>query len=159
MPGIWMVEGVGQPFVWGLVRGNIYVPQGFFANESRGYRRDVLAHELSHVARCDAAVNTLQVMVQGLFWFHPFNRCRAAAGSSSRRRTKGSGWRSLWPDSHHAGGQCLQPPAQQPLPIQFNPLLHRFFVHRCSPKIPFRSFGWTDVAAAFILKWFNAPMP
>ncbi len=72
LPRIWIVDGVGQPFVWGLLRGSIYVPPGFFTLESPQHRRDVLAHELSHVLRFDPAVNALQVIVQGLFWFHPF---------------------------------------------------------------------------------------
>jgi ankyrin repeat protein len=71
LPRIWIVEGVGQPFVWGLVRGSIYVPPGFLSIESHEHRRDVLAHELSHVLRFDAAVNVLQVAAQGVFWFHP----------------------------------------------------------------------------------------
>jgi ankyrin repeat protein len=72
MPRIWIVEGVGQPFVWGLVRGSIYVPPGFLTIESREHQRDVLAHELSHIVRFDAAVNSLQVIAQAIFWFHPF---------------------------------------------------------------------------------------
>jgi beta-lactamase regulating signal transducer with metallopeptidase domain len=71
LPRIWLTEGVGQPFVWGLVRGSIYVPPSLLSLESPAHRRDVLAHELSHVLRCDAAVNVLQVVAQGLFWFHP----------------------------------------------------------------------------------------
>jgi beta-lactamase regulating signal transducer with metallopeptidase domain/5-hydroxyisourate hydrolase-like protein (transthyretin family) len=71
LPRIWIMEGVGQPFVWGLLRGGIYVPPGFLSIENPTHRRDILAHELSHVLRCDAAVNTLQVIAQGLFWFHP----------------------------------------------------------------------------------------
>jgi len=72
LPGIWIMEGVGQPFVWGLPRGSIYVPHAFLTIESSEHRRDILAHELSHVLRCDAAVNALQVIAQALFWFHPF---------------------------------------------------------------------------------------
>jgi ankyrin repeat protein len=71
-PRIWIMAGVGQPFVWGLPRGSIYVPPAFLAIESPEQRRDILAHELSHVIRLDAGVNTLQVIAQGLFWFHPF---------------------------------------------------------------------------------------
>ncbi len=71
LPRIWMMEGVGQPFVWGLWRGSIYVPPGFLTIPNRAYRRDILAHELGHVRRWDAAVNTMQVLAQGLFWFHP----------------------------------------------------------------------------------------
>jgi beta-lactamase regulating signal transducer with metallopeptidase domain len=29
LPKVWLVEGVGQPFVWGLLRGGIYLPDGF----------------------------------------------------------------------------------------------------------------------------------
>jgi len=72
LPRMWIMEGVGQPFVWGLLRGSIYVPPGFLSIESPEHRRDVLAHEFSHVLRCDAAVNAVQVVTQGLFWFHPF---------------------------------------------------------------------------------------
>jgi beta-lactamase regulating signal transducer with metallopeptidase domain len=71
LPRVWIVEGVGQPFVWGLVRGSIYVPPGFLKIESPDHRRDVLAHELSHVLRFDPIVNSLQVLAQVLFWFHP----------------------------------------------------------------------------------------
>jgi beta-lactamase regulating signal transducer with metallopeptidase domain len=72
LPRIWVQEGVGQPFVWGLLRGDIYVPTAFLTIENTEHRRDVLAHELSHVMRWDAAVNALQVIDQGLFWLHPF---------------------------------------------------------------------------------------
>jgi ankyrin repeat protein/beta-lactamase regulating signal transducer with metallopeptidase domain len=71
-PKIWMVEGVGQPFVWGVLRGDIYVPPGFFAVENREHRRCILAHEMSHVLRLDSSVNLLQCLAQALFWFHPF---------------------------------------------------------------------------------------
>jgi len=71
LPRIWVLEGVGQPFVWGLLRGSIHVPPGFLTIDRPEHRRDILAHELSHVVRFDAAVNALQVIAQGLFWFHP----------------------------------------------------------------------------------------
>ena len=71
LPKIWTMRGISQPFVWGLLRGSIYVPPGFLALESRAHRRDVLAHELSHVLRFDPIVNSLQVFAQILFWFHP----------------------------------------------------------------------------------------
>ncbi len=71
LPKIWTMRGIHQPFVWGLWRGSIYVPAGFLRLESRAHRRDVLAHELSHVLRFDPIVNSLQVFAQVLFWFHP----------------------------------------------------------------------------------------
>ncbi len=72
VPPIWVLDEIGQPFVWGLLRGSIYVPSRFLELGDPEHRRHVLAHELSHVLRCDAAVNALQTLAQGLFWFHPF---------------------------------------------------------------------------------------
>ena len=71
-PKAWLVEGIGQPFVWGLLRGGIYLPADFVKVNSAGHRRSVLGHELSHVIRYDAAINLLQIIAQAVFWFHPF---------------------------------------------------------------------------------------
>ncbi|HUW81205.1 MAG TPA: M56 family metallopeptidase [Phycisphaerae bacterium] len=68
-PAVYLVDGFSQPFVWGLLRGDVYLPSAVAADAGR--RRKILAHELAHVARWDAAVNALQVLVQGLFFFHP----------------------------------------------------------------------------------------
>ncbi|MBP7049852.1 MAG: M48 family metalloprotease [Phycisphaerae bacterium] len=70
-PKVWIVENVGQPFVWGLLRGSIYVPTSLLSIGRHEHRRDVLAHELSHMVRFDAGVNVLQVVAQAVFWFHP----------------------------------------------------------------------------------------
>jgi internalin A len=72
LPKLWLAEEVGQPFVWGLLRGGIYLPVNFIKANNTEYRKGVLAHELSHVLRFDAAVNLLQVAAQAIFWFHPF---------------------------------------------------------------------------------------
>ncbi len=71
-PKVWMVEGIGQPFVWGLLRGNIYLPADFIKVNSAEHRRGVLGHELGHILRFDAAVNIFQIIAQAVFWFHPF---------------------------------------------------------------------------------------
>ena len=71
-PKVWLVNGIGQPFVWGLLRGSIYLPADFVKVGSAEHRRGVLGHELSHILRFDAAVNILQVIAQVVFWFHPF---------------------------------------------------------------------------------------
>ena len=70
-PDIWLVEGFNQPFVWGLWRGSIYLPVDFMKINKPEHQSSVLSHELSHVLRFDAAVNILQVIAQGIFWFHP----------------------------------------------------------------------------------------
>jgi len=71
-PKVWLVEGIGQPFVWGLLCGSIYLPANFVKVNSSEHIRDILGHELSHVIRFDAAVNILQIITQAIFWFHPF---------------------------------------------------------------------------------------
>jgi beta-lactamase regulating signal transducer with metallopeptidase domain len=71
LPPRWILEGIEQPFVWGLARGSIYVPPSLFQIKSYAHRRDILGHEVSHVLRFDAAVNLLQILAQALFWFHP----------------------------------------------------------------------------------------
>ena len=71
-PKVWLVEGIGQPFVWGLLRGSIYLPADFVKVNNAEHRRDILGHELSHILRYDAAVNILQIIAQAVFWHHPF---------------------------------------------------------------------------------------
>ena len=70
-PKFWLVEDVGQPFVWGFLRGSIYLPSDFVKDNSNEHRRNVLGHELSHFMRFDAAVNIFQIIAQAIFWFHP----------------------------------------------------------------------------------------
>ncbi len=71
-PKLWLIDGTGQPFVWGLLRGSIYLPADFTKVDNAEHRRGVLGHELSHILRFDAAANLLQIIVQAIFWFHPF---------------------------------------------------------------------------------------
>ena len=68
---LWMLDEPTQPFVWGLMRGAIYLPADFGQDASAGDHRAILMHEVAHVVRCDAAVNALQVLAQGIFLFHP----------------------------------------------------------------------------------------
>lgn len=71
LPKVWLVDNIGQPFVWGILRGAIYLPARFAQTGGDEHRRDVLAHEIGHVLRFDAAVNILQIIAQAVFWFHP----------------------------------------------------------------------------------------
>ncbi|MHC4239096.1 MAG: M56 family metallopeptidase [Planctomycetota bacterium] len=72
LPKVWLVDGIGQPFVWGLWRGSIYLPADFGRVNGEKDRRGVLGHELSHVMRYDALVNLVQIIAQAVYWFHPF---------------------------------------------------------------------------------------
>lgn len=66
-----LLEGIGQPFVWGLWRGTIYLPANFAHSTKDKQRHAILLHEMAHVARADAFVNLIQIIAQGLYWFHP----------------------------------------------------------------------------------------
>jgi len=70
-PRIWLLDDISQPFVWGLLRGDVYLPACFVGLAGSDQQRSILAHELSHIARCDAGVNLLQVLAQAAYWFHP----------------------------------------------------------------------------------------
>jgi bla regulator protein BlaR1 len=71
-PRIWLLEDISQPFVWGMLRGSVYLPADFLGLSGSDRRRSILAHELSHLTRFDAGVNLLQVLAQAVYWFHPF---------------------------------------------------------------------------------------
>lgn len=70
-PKVYEVDFSVQPFVWGWLRGNIYLPTGFAQSVSKEKLLAVLTHELAHIARWDAGVNHLQNIVQSIFFFHP----------------------------------------------------------------------------------------
>jgi len=70
-PRLCLIEGLSQPFVWGVGRGCIYLPAGFGRQGSAQQRKLVIAHELAHVLRWDVLVNFIQVILQAVFWFHP----------------------------------------------------------------------------------------
>ncbi len=71
-PRIWLLDDISQPFVWGVLRGSVYLPADFVDSSGSERQRSVLAHEISHIARFDAGVNLLQVIAQAAYWFHPF---------------------------------------------------------------------------------------
>ena len=71
LPRIWLTKDIGQPFVWGLLRGSVYLPVDFTDLDSPQHNRTVMVHELSHIIRYDAAINLLQILAQAIFWFHP----------------------------------------------------------------------------------------
>ncbi len=68
----WIIDSIGQPFVWGIFKGSIYLPKSFTLISDSNQQNAILAHELSHIVRLDALVNLLQIIAQSLFWFHPF---------------------------------------------------------------------------------------
>jgi hypothetical protein len=39
-PKVWLLEGVGQPFVWGMFRGSIYLPTDYLEIDNVAQRKD-----------------------------------------------------------------------------------------------------------------------
>ena len=68
MPRVWLLDRISQPFVWGLVRGSIYLPAELLDDKHAKFHASLLTHELSHVIRFDAMINSLQVIAQTVFW-------------------------------------------------------------------------------------------
>ena len=70
-PKLCLIRGLGQPFVWGVFRGSIYLPEDFGRQGTTRERMLVMSHELAHVLRWDALVNFTQLLAQAVFVFHP----------------------------------------------------------------------------------------
>ncbi len=61
----WQIDLLTQPFVWGWLRGQLYLPTKSNVDPI------VVNHELAHVSRWDAGLNLMQLLVQAVFWFNP----------------------------------------------------------------------------------------
>jgi hypothetical protein len=71
VPQIVLSDSVGSPFLWGLFTPKIAIPADFPGEVSPDEMQSVLMHELTHWKRGDLFVARLELLVQGLFWFHP----------------------------------------------------------------------------------------
>ena len=64
---IYRAEGIGTPFVLGVVRPKIYLP----ADLSEGEMPHIIAHEECHIRRGDHIVKILAFIALCLHWFNP----------------------------------------------------------------------------------------
>ena len=64
---VWQSEGIGSPFLLGVVRPKIFLPYGL----SPETLRYVLAHERYHLRRRDPLVKALAFVMLALHWFNP----------------------------------------------------------------------------------------
>jgi beta-lactamase regulating signal transducer with metallopeptidase domain len=71
LPRIYLAGSAAQPFVWGWLRGDIYLPLQFSQSGTVEQRQAILTHELAHILRWDAAVNLIQNVLQAVFFIHP----------------------------------------------------------------------------------------
>ncbi|MFL5243041.1 MAG: M56 family metallopeptidase [Gemmataceae bacterium] len=71
-PGVWLVPGFVSPMVWAMAgRACLILPAGLLKRLSEEQRATLLVHELAHLRRQDHWVRLLEVLVSGLFWWHP----------------------------------------------------------------------------------------
>ncbi|MDP6443313.1 MAG: M56 family metallopeptidase [Pirellulaceae bacterium] len=61
----------GSPAAAGVLRPAIVIPEQLLAELSNEQLRYVLLHELAHIRRWDALVNTAALLIRSLHWFNP----------------------------------------------------------------------------------------
>lgn len=71
-PDLISTSAITSPFLLGVSRPRIVLPANILADFQETELRAVLTHELMHWQRRDTWIGWLQVLVQGVFWFHPF---------------------------------------------------------------------------------------
>lgn len=72
MPGVWLVPGAVSPMVWAVGGpARLLFPARLLDRLDAGQRATLLAHELAHLKRRDHWVRWLELLVLGLFWWHP----------------------------------------------------------------------------------------
>jgi hypothetical protein len=72
VPDLYSTKLVTSPFLIGVFQPRIVLPQRALEELSEVEWRAVLTHELVHFKHHDTWVGWLQVLAQGIFWFHPF---------------------------------------------------------------------------------------
>ena len=72
VPDLLLTDATTSPFLLGVVRPRIVLPASSAAELSPDDLQTVLTHELVHWQRRDTWIGWLQVLAQGLLWFHPF---------------------------------------------------------------------------------------
>jgi beta-lactamase regulating signal transducer with metallopeptidase domain len=71
-PVVYLVAGAVSPMVWGIgSRSRLLFPARLLERLDREQRATLLVHELAHIRRRDHWVRLLELLVQGLYWWHP----------------------------------------------------------------------------------------
>jgi beta-lactamase regulating signal transducer with metallopeptidase domain len=72
IPSVWLVPGVVSPMIWPVgIRPRLLVPHGLLDRLTHEQRDTLLVHELAHLRRHDHWVRGLELIVTGLYWWHP----------------------------------------------------------------------------------------
>jgi bla regulator protein BlaR1 len=71
-PAIWLVPGRISPLVWSLgSTRRLFLPVKLWERLNNEQQATLLAHELAHLRRRDHWVRSLELVVTGLYWWHP----------------------------------------------------------------------------------------
>ncbi len=71
-PGVWLVPGAVSPMLWSIGgRPRLLFPTRLLDDLDREQRATLLVHELAHYRRGDHWVRFVEMLVVGLFWWHP----------------------------------------------------------------------------------------
>jgi len=70
-PDLCVTEAFTSPMLLGVLHPCVVLPRRLIDEASSQELSAVLTHELAHLRRHDTWVGWLQVIAQGLFWFHP----------------------------------------------------------------------------------------
>ena len=71
-PSVYLVPGDVPPMLWAFGRRvRLLVPSRFWATLGDDERTALLLHELAHLRRRDHWVRWLELVVAGLYWWHP----------------------------------------------------------------------------------------
>jgi beta-lactamase regulating signal transducer with metallopeptidase domain len=71
-PGLMLSDSVKSPFLVGIFRPWIVLPDNLLGQLSTEEMHSILMHEMIHWRRRDLIVVWVQVLAQAVFWFHPF---------------------------------------------------------------------------------------
>jgi beta-lactamase regulating signal transducer with metallopeptidase domain len=70
-PALVLTDGVGAPFVYGLLRPVLVLPRGLMAELDPRLWREVMLHELGHLKRRDLWWGWLPALARIVYFFHP----------------------------------------------------------------------------------------
>lgn len=101
--GGWESDRIETAFVLGFLKPKIYIPAGMTEDQ----RRQILAHERTHLDKGDHWIKLIGFLALALHWYNPLVWLAYALLCRDRRWPVTSGWSGLW--SPPSGRPILPP--------------------------------------------------
>jgi len=70
-PRLWLIPGAVSPMLWAVGRARLLFPAELLGRLDATQRSTLFAHELAHYRRRDHWLRWLELLVLGLYWWHP----------------------------------------------------------------------------------------